>query len=303
MLLNWTKNLLKKHGIKPNKRMGQNFLISENARAKLVSSAEVKKTDVVLEVGAGIGTITVELAKLARCVIAVEKDKALIPILEETTKDPKNVKVVLGDVLKIEELKIDWKLSPCGRSPIGGKIARPAKPEGRSGGNWKLAGNIPYYLTAPLIRKFLESTNPPSSMTLMVQKEMAQRITAKPPDMSILAVSVQAYAKPEIVGHIPRSAFWPKPKVDSAIIKILPNPPLTTCQLAHDREQKVEQFFTIVRAGFSSPRKQLINNLSKGLNMDRGQAEQWLQSCRVDPKRRAETLRVEEWAYLTKLSP
>jgi 16S rRNA (adenine1518-N6/adenine1519-N6)-dimethyltransferase len=199
--------------------------------------------------------------------------------------------------LKFENLEIDWKLSPClpssprevfmtgglydGRSPVGGKI-----------GNWKLAGNIPYYLTAPLIRKFLEHKTPPSVMVLMVQKEMAQRICAKPPNMSILAVSVQIYANAEIIAYVPRNSFWPMPKVDSAIIKITPSPELIQelVQMQHGRVAFVQAFFGIVRAGFSNPRKQLGNNLPKEL----------LKAAGIDATRRAETLSVEEWVELAK---
>jgi len=270
------KFLLSKHKIRPNKRLGQNFLIDKNALEKLVSAADINRGDTVLEIGAGIGTITADLAKLAKKVIAVEKDPALIPILKNTTEGFKNIEIVIGDVLKIEKLKIDWKLEI---------------------GNWKLAGNIPYYLTAPLIRKFLEIDTPPESMTLMVQKEMAQRICAKPPDMSILAVSVQVYAKPEIISYVPRSSFWPEPEVDSTILRIVPlidaNKKLTNADL----------FFRIVKSGFSSPRKQLINNLSNGLGISREQAEQWLLGAGIAPERRAETLTVEEWLLLAKLSP
>lgn len=264
---------MKKYGIKPDKRMGQNFLVSENALTKLIDAAEITKNDTVLEVGAGIGTITLRLAKLAKNVIAVEKDRALIPILKETTKNFGDIEVAVGDILKFPY-------------PIP----------------HTLIGNIPYYLTAPLIRKFLECKNPPKSMTLMVQKEMAQRICAKPPDMSILSVSVQVYAKPEIIAYVPSSSFWPRPRVDSAILKVVPysHP---ACRQAGIVGFNVQNFFQIVRAGFSNPRKQLINNLSKGLDMDREQTEQWLMSSRIDPKRRAETLTVQEWAYLTKLSP
>jgi len=256
--------------------LGQNFLIDKNTLEKLVSAADINRGDTVIEVGPGIGTITAYLAKLAKKVIAVEKDPSLVPILKDTTKGFKNIEIVIGDVLKIEKLKIDWKLEI---------------------GNWKLAGNIPYYLTAPLIRKFLEIDTPPESMTLMVQKEMAQRICAKPPDMSILAVSVQVYAKPEIISYVPRSSFWPEPEVDSTILRIVPlidaNKKLTNADL----------FFRIVKSGFSSPRKQLINNLSNGLGISREQAEQWLLGAGIAPERRAETLTVEEWLLLAKLSP
>jgi len=272
MLSNWTKNLLTKRGIRPSKRLGQNFLISAQVRTDLVDAAEVTKNDVVLEVGAGIGTITVELAKLAKKVIAVEKDPSLIPILKETTKSYKNIEIIQADILKIPPY-------PILHTPYS-----------------KVVGNIPYYLTAPLIRKFLETDTPPKSMTLMVQKEMAQRICAKPPDMSILSVSVQVYAKPEIISYVPRSSFWPQPAVDSAIIKIIP--------FAHDREQKVlDTFFRIVKAGFSNPRKQLINNLLSGLKISRADTEKWLLACSIAPERRAETLTVEEWLHLAKLSP
>ena len=267
MLLNWTKNLLKKYAVKPNKRLGQNFLISEQTRTKLVEAADIKKDDLIIEAGAGIGTITTELAARAKRVIAVEKDRALVPILEETTKDFKNIEIIVDDILKIENLE----------------------------GDWKLIGNIPYYLTAPLIRKFLESANPPRSITLMVQKEMAQRICASPPDMSILAVSVQVYSTPKIISFVPRSSFWPEPEVDSAILAITPAPA--------DSKTDFRKFFETVKAGFQSPRKQLINNLSAGLKMNRTETEQWLRSCDVDPKRRAETLEVKEWLRLVELSP
>ena len=271
------KFLLSKHKIRPNKRLGQNFLIDKNTLEKLVSAADINRGDTVIEVGPGIGTITAYLAKLAKKVIAVEKDPSLVPILKDTTKGFKNIEIVIGDALKIEKMKIDWKL----------KV-----------GNWKLIGNIPYYLTAPLIRKFLEIDIPPKSMTLMVQKEMAQRICAKPPDMSILAVSVQVYAKPEIISYVPRSSFWPEPEVDSAIIRIKSHEARIM-----NTETERDAFFRVVKAGFSSPRKQLINNLSNGLKINRANTVEWLTGAGIAPERRAETLAVEEWLHLTKLSP
>ncbi|MBI1888325.1 MAG: ribosomal RNA small subunit methyltransferase A [Candidatus Spechtbacteria bacterium] len=259
------KNLLRKYSIEPTKYLGQNFLIDEKALQNLIDAANLSKDDVVIEVGAGVGTITVELLKRAKKVIAVEKDKALIPILKEATKSFKNIEIIVGDILKID---LSFVIS-----------------------HWSLIGNIPYYLTAPLLRKFLEAQNPPSLIVLMVQKEVAQRICASPPDMSILAVSVQVYAKPEIVAYVSRTSFWPTPKVDSAIIKVVPYP--------HDRKFNVRKFFLVLKTGFSNPRKQLINNLSKGLKLNRMQTEQWLASSRIDPKRRAETLSVDEWIRLS----
>ena len=268
------KALLRKHNLSPNKRLGQNFLIDKAVLHKLVNAAEITKNDAVLEVGAGVGTITLELAKRAKRVIAVEKDRALIPILEETIKGFENVIIIAGDILKIKKLEIVWKL----------KIK-----------NWKLVGNIPYYLTAPLIREFLERENPPKTMTLMVQKEMAQRICAKPPDMSILSVSVQVYSKPKIISYVRRSSFWPTPAVDSAILEVSS----IKYQVFSTLSER-EEFFTIVKAGFSSPRKQLANNLSKKLSISKEKVEKTLFEIGIDSKRRAETLSVEEWLKLTK---
>lgn len=269
------KFLLHQYNIRPSKRLGQNFLIDKKVIKQLVDAADLNGGETVLEVGAGIGAITVELAKSAKSVLAVEKDRALIPILKKTTADFKNIEIIQGDILQLK----DKNCLPSGDPPQGEK----------------LVGNIPYYLTAPLIRRFLECPKPPRSMTLMVQKEMAQRICAQPPNMSILAVSVQIYAKPEIISYIPRSSFWPQPKVDSAVIKILP--------YSHDREFSAQKFFGVVRAGFSSPRKQLRNNLSKGLKTNRADTEGWLLDAGIAPERRAETLSTKEWLLLTKLSP
>jgi len=274
------KSLLQKHNIHPNKRLGQNFLINKNVLKKLIDSAGVNKSDTIIEVGAGLGTITIELARSAKKVIAVEKDKNLVPILEETTKDYKNIEILQGDILKIENLEI------AAPSAVGASLA----PLGRD--NWKLIGNIPYYITAPLIRKLLEFKNSPESISLMVQKEMAQRICASPSNMSILAVSVQLYAKPEIISYVPRSSFWPMPEVDSAIIRI--------SRINANLKTNTHEFFKIVKAGFSSPRKQLANNLSRTLKIDMEETKKWLESVGIDPKRRAETLTVEEWSKLTK---
>jgi 16S rRNA (adenine1518-N6/adenine1519-N6)-dimethyltransferase len=268
------KTFLLAHNIRPNKRLGQNFLIDKSALQKLIHAAEISEDDTIVEVGAGIGTITVELAQRAKKVIAVEKDGTLIPLLEQAMKDYHNVEIVRGDILKTGfKFPFDKLRVPSG---VEGHVS-----------SFKLVGNIPYYLTAPLIRKFLEAQNPPASITLMVQKEMAERICARPPDMSIWAVSVQVYAKSEITSYVPRSSFWPQPRVDSAILKITPFP--------RDRKFIAAKFFRVVRAGFASPRKQLANTLSKGLGISRADTEQWLRSRGIDPKRRAETLTVEEW--------
>ena len=157
--------------------------------------------------------------------------------------------------------------------------------------NYTLVGNIPFYLTAPVIRKFLELENKPKEIIFIIQKEVAQRICAKPPKMSILAVSVQIYAEAKIISYIKRGSFWPKPKIDSAIIKIIPNKEALNIN--------TDLFFKIVKAGFSQPRKQLINNLNN-LKKDKEKTKEWLMNNNIKPEQRAETLSIENWTSLLK---
>ena len=214
-----------------------------------------------MEVGPGTGILTAELAQKAKRVIAIEKDKKMIEILGQSLKDFKNVEIINQDILKFN---IDKK--------------------------YKVVANIPYYLTSALIRKFLEDKNQPSQMILMIQKEVAQRIVATPPNMSILSASVQFYAEPKILFYVSKNSFWPAPKVDSAVIKIEPK----------NKPDQVSPtlFFNILKAGFSSPRKQLAGNLSKGLKIKKEEAEKLLLQNDIDPKQRAETLSMEDWEKL-----
>jgi len=282
----YVRGLLKKYKISPVKWLGQNFLIDEKVLRKIIEAAELSENDIVLEVGPGIGNLTAELAKRVKKAIAIEKDKKMVEILRETLKNFTNIEIIEGDILKIN-------LKPYTSKP------------------YKVVANIPYYLTSPLIRKFLETENQPKEMVLMVQKEVAQRICARPPKMSLLAVSVQFYTKPEIISYISKKSFWPSPKVDSAITKIS----------AFNQPRKSafnQRFFKIVRAGFSQPRKQLINNLSKNLKVDelklistrrslalarvidKIKVRDWLLKNKIQPTQRAETLNLEDWINLTK---
>ena len=292
------KNLLKRYKVHPLKRMGQNFLIDEEIIKKVIESAQLSKNDIVLEIGPGIGNLTMELAKKAEKVIAIEKDSKMCEILKDLLegRNVKNVEIVNEDILKLDT---KYKIQNT---------------------RYKVVGNLPFYLAAPVIRQFLEVVDvkhrasacggegkdedkvliAPKQMVLVVQKEVAQRICAKPPEMSILAVSVQFYAKPEIETFVPKKSFWPQPKVDGAIIKIIPKK-LST------RPGSVDLFFKIVKAGFSQPRKQLINNLSKEFlpagrqgNLNREKVKDWLSKNNVQPNQRAETLTVENWISLTK---
>lgn len=244
------QSLLKSHGLKPSKGLGQNFLVNRHIADKIIESAELSKKDVVLEIGPGIGNLTLELAKKAGKVIAVEKDRKMAELLD--------VESINEDILKFN-----------------------AFPE-----RYKVVANLPYYIASHAIRKLLETENQPQLMILMVQKEVGQRICAKPPDMSLLAVSVQFYSSPKIVSYVKKEDFWPKPKVDSAILKI------TDIRKKEDSSS----FFKIVKAGFSNPRKQLLNNLSKVLSKDK--VSKILLENNINPSQRPETLSIEDWERL-----
>lgn len=252
--------------------MGQNFLIDRRALGKILQAAELSEKDTVLEIGPGLGVLTKELARRAGRVVAVEKDSRLCQILKDIFTAHKNVEIIQGDILKILGVKLPNRLPDR---------------------TYKIVANIPYYLTSPLIRKFLEIEQPLQMMVLMVQKEVAQRICAKPPRMNLLAVSVQFYSQPKIISYVSKKSFWPQPKVDSAILSL---------RGGHRRrptKQSRAQFFCLVRAGFSCPRKQLANNLSKKLNLDREQIKKALTQCGLNPQVRAENLSVEEWEKLS----
>jgi 16S rRNA (adenine1518-N6/adenine1519-N6)-dimethyltransferase len=251
--------------LKAKKHLGQNFLTDKNVLQKIIDSADIKSDDVVLEVGPGTGILTAELAKKAKKIIAVEKDKSIIEVLKENIKNFGNIEIVEGDILKfnIKEKK------------------------------YKIISNIPYYLTSPLIRKFLEEKNPPQEIILMIQKEVAKRICESPPNMSLLAVSVQFYANAKILFNVSKNSFWPVPKVDSAVIKII----------SHKISKNInpDLFFKIVKAGFSHPRKQLASNLSKELKIKKEEINKILLENNIQPTQRAETLYIEDWKNLAKL--
>ena len=265
------KELLRTHNTASNNLLGQNFLLEKRVAAKMLRAAELSFKDTILEIGPGIGTLTKELAKNAGRIIAVEKDPAMIKILKETIKALSNVKIIQADILSLPRLRL-------------------AKEE------YKVVANLPYYITSPVIRMFLESKLPkPKLMVFMVQKEVAQRICVKSPDMNLLAVSVQFYAEPKIVSFVRKGAFWPRPKVDSAILKITPKKELPSVNPA--------LFFRIVKAGFKQPRKQLGNNLMQGLKLKREEVEIWLSQIGIAPTQRAETLSIKDWISLVNSLP
>jgi 16S rRNA (adenine1518-N6/adenine1519-N6)-dimethyltransferase len=261
------KELLKAHETTLKKHLGQNFLLEKKIAAKMLAAAQLSGKDTVYEIGPGLGTLTKELAQNASKVTAIEKDPAMVKILKETIKDLLNVEIIQADALKV------------------------ALPQEK----YKVVANLPYYLTSPLIRMFLEARNKPELMVFMVQKEIAQRICAKPSTMSILAVSVQFYAKVKIVSIVSKNSFWPRPKVDSAIIQIVPKKNLSSLDS--------DLFFRIVKIGFKQPRKQLGNNLSAGFNFTKDTVEAWLGKNNLQSTLRAQTLSVEDWVALTKSFP
>jgi 16S rRNA (adenine1518-N6/adenine1519-N6)-dimethyltransferase len=260
--------LLRQYDLRPSKGLGQNFLQDTLALQKIVSAAELGPADDVLEIGPGLGGLTRYLALSARSVTAVELDRKLFPALQSVLAPYQNVRLVQGDILKLEPA--DLINSP----------------------DYLVVANIPYYITSAVIRHLLEAEHRPSRAVLTVQKEVAERICAGPGKMSLLALSVQVYGEPAIVGQIPAEAFYPSPKVDSAILRleIYPQPRIPTPLL--------DKFFVLIKAGFSQKRKTLRNALSGGLRIVPSETEKLLAVAGIDPKRRAETLSLEEWERL-----
>jgi 16S rRNA (adenine1518-N6/adenine1519-N6)-dimethyltransferase len=271
-----TQSLLREWQLTPHKELGQNFLVDRGVLAHILAAAEIRATDTVLEIGPGLGTLTQALAEHAQRVVAVEVDRQLVAILHDRLQEFPNVRVVAGDILALEIAGL------LGAEPAGG-------PAGHA---YKVVANIPYNITSAVLRHLLEASLRPQLIVLMVQKEVAQRITARPGDMSLLAVSVQFYGRPRLVHRVPAGAFYPVPKVDSAIIRIDPHPelPLTPEQVA--------PFFAVVRAGFGQRRKQLRNSLLHGTGLPAEAIVRALAQAGVDGERRAQTLSVEEWVTL-----
>ena len=282
-ILGTVPDLMKKYHFQPNKRLGQHFLINQKIFQRIVQTANLSKKDIVLEIGPGLGTLTQELAQRVKRVIAVEKDKRMVEILKDVLKDHQNIEIIHGDILSI--------LRDFLRDCPSDTVLLEQKDCIRGTVPYKIVANIPYYLTSPLIRLLLESKNPPQEMVLLIQKEVAQRICAKPGKMSLLAVAVQFYSRPKIISYVSKKSFWPQPKVDSAIIKI--------SQIKKPKNINIEKFFQIVKAGFSSPRKQLANNLSQKLNLPREQIKSALAECSLNTQARAENLSVEDWINLS----
>jgi 16S rRNA (adenine1518-N6/adenine1519-N6)-dimethyltransferase len=261
---------LEQQGIEPKKSLGQNFLHDPNTLEKIVAAADVQPTDTVLEIGPGTGALTDVLARHAARVVAVELDTRLEPILRGRFADAPQVAFHFGDILQTD---VDALLGTT---------------------DYIVVANVPYYITSAILRHLLERAHRPRRLVLTVQLEVAERLLAKVGDMSLLTVSTQYYAKPRLVMKLNPAVFYPRPDVTSAVVRldVYPQPIVSTPSDA--------TFFAVVRAGFGQKRKQLKNALGEGLHISTEAAGVLIEGAGIDPRRRAETLTLEEWAALAR---
>lgn len=260
--------LLRRYGLHPKKRLGQNFLTDAASLRKIIQAAELDRQEAVLEIGAGLGSLTVLLAQAVSQVVAVELDADLIPPLQEVIAPYPNVRLIQGDILRLD---------PASLFPSENQT-------------FSVVANIPYYITSAILRHLLEAKRRPRQMILTLQFEVAQRICASAGEMSLLALSIHLYGTPSLVTRIPARAFYPQPKVDSAVLRltVAPQPRLADTDL----------FFRLAKAGFSQKRKMLRNALAGGLGLEVNQVLRWLEAAQIEPERRAESLSLAEWGQL-----
>lgn len=272
-----TIEVIKRHGFNFQKRFGQNFLIDTHVLDKIISAADISKEDCVIEIGPGIGTMTRRLAKSARKVIAIEIDKNLIPILEDTLKDFDNITIINEDVLKVDIKKLAKEYNQ--NKPI------------------KVVANLPYYITTPIIMGLFESNTPIDSITVMVQKEVAERMNeqAGSKEYGALSLAVQYYASTYLVANVPPHCFMPRPNVASAVIKLTRH----TKPIVQVKDE--ELMFKIIRASFNQRRKTLVNGLKNSgeLSFSKELIEEAIGSIGKDLNIRGETLTLEDFAKLS----
>ena len=267
--------------LKPKKRLGQVFLKNKAFLSKIIKAGGISSKDTVLEIGPGKGVLTEALLRAKAKVIAIEKDPQLVDFLKEKFKNHKNLTIIEADIrdfLKNKEFSAQYSILNT---------------------QYKVLGNIPYYLTSHLLQLLLELKHQPEVIVFMIQKEVAQRIVAKPPKMNLLAVSVQFYSQPEIISYVPKSAFWPQPKVDSAIIKLTPLSVIVYPAKGGADEATKQSFFKVVKAGFSHPRKLLISNLSQTFKIPKNKLQNIFQKLNLPFNIRAQNLSLENWKDLT----
>lgn len=264
---------LSRFRLRPDRKLGQNFLVDAAALEKVVAAAELTPDAVVLEIGAGLGTLTRRLADASARVVAVEYDRRLEPALRESLADRPKVEVIIGDILGLDLGRM------MGEAPFS------------------VVSNIPYQITSHLIRRLLESPRRPDRIVLTVQREIAERIVAPPGGMSLLALGVRAYGEPRIAGHIEAGAFYPAPRVSSSVLRIdVHRPPRMT-------PEEARSVFRVARAGFSQPRKKLRNSVAAGMRVSPQVTEALLIEARISPADRAEDLGLEDWERLARIWP
>lgn len=269
----------KKYNLRPSKSLGQNFLADQNIINGMIEKSDIKKTDLVLEIGPGIGTLTEALCQSGGLVLAVEIDRKMIPILDETLRDYPNKVIIHDDILKtdIHQLIKDIRL-PDGTFPTALKVV----------------ANLPYYITTPILMKILEDRIPATTLTMMMQKEVANRLTAKPgtKEYGAITLAVQYYSEASKIIQVPRDVFIPRPNVDSTVVlfKVRQGPPVSI------KDETL--MFALIKGGFGMRRKTLLNSLVGVADMTKDQVGLALRGAGIDEKRRGETLSLEEFAQL-----
>lgn len=250
-------------GIKANKNLGQHFLVDAEAVETIIKAADISADDTVLEIGPGLGVMTDQLAETGAEIVAVETDTKLVELLRRRL--PSNVTITEADIMKfnLDQLPADYKV----------------------------VANVPYYITSPILRLLMEATNPPQQAVLLIQKEVAKRLVAKPGQLSVLALSVQYYAKVELVAVVPHDKFWPAPKVDSAVVSI-------TRRAQPAFAADTTKLFRLIKAGFGEKRKQLHNALAGGLQIADAQAAAVIAAADLPASARAQELSLAEWQQL-----
>ncbi|UCE97948.1 MAG: ribosomal RNA small subunit methyltransferase A [Dehalococcoidia bacterium] len=279
-LMAQTKAILRRFDLRARKSLGQHFLINSEVLANIASAAELTIDDTVIEVGPGLGMLTRELAKRAGSVVAIELDDKLVTVLKKNLVAVNNVTVINADILKIDPAAL-----------LSGERDRNLAQKDKSI-KYKVVANLPYYIASAVLRHFLEASKKPRLMVVMLQKEVAEAIVAKPGKMNFLSVSIQFYGQPEIISYITAEDFYPPPAVDSAVLKIdvYPQPSMMV--------DDIGGFFELVRAGFCAPRKQLVNSLTQGMGIGKTEVKSLLNSTGINYRRRAETLSLTDWQLL-----
>jgi len=264
-----SKRIAKKYNFSPKKKFGQNFLVKKEIVKKIISGADIKKNEIIIEIGPGLGVITREIAKDAKTFIVIEKDRELAKILKEEIRRFNSVKVINKDVLKMKNFLHHFSADNK---------------------RYKVIANLPFYASIPIIKIFLGLRNKPKKIVVILQKELAQRIIAKPPKTNSLAVFFQFYASIKIICYVPKNSFWPEPEVDGAIISLTPK-----------KGNIDEKLLEIVKDGFSQPRKKLINNLLKKNMAKKENLLIAFKKARIDPSQRAESLSLNDWLKLSEM--